>query len=153
MAVGAVALLPVGIAGAGSALLNPHLLLLGAGVALLSSVVPYSLEMAALRRISPSAFGVFMSLEPAIAALVGWLVLRESPGAARHHRARAGHHRRHRRHPHGQARPLTLRHVEYISFSHPFPLCIMAAGMPACPFYMHVERALYGGSFYGGRGI
>jgi inner membrane transporter RhtA len=78
MAVGAVALLPVGIAGAGSALLNPQLLLLGAGVALLSSVVPYSLEMAALRRISPSAFGVFMSLEPAIAALVGWLVLRES---------------------------------------------------------------------------
>ncbi len=78
MAVGAVALLPVGIAGAGSALLNPRLLLLGAGVALLSSVVPYSLEMAALRRISPSAFGVFMSLEPAIAALVGWLVLREA---------------------------------------------------------------------------
>ncbi len=78
MAVGAVVLLPVGIAGAGSALLNPQLLLLGAGVALLSSVVPYSLEMAALRRISPSAFGVFMSLEPAIAALVGWLVLREA---------------------------------------------------------------------------
>jgi len=78
MTVGAVALLPVGIAGAGSALLDPRLLLLGAGVALLSSVVPYSLEMAALRRISPSAFGVFMSLEPAIAALVGWLVLREA---------------------------------------------------------------------------
>src|SRR6185312_11992097 len=78
MAVGAVALLPVGIAGAGSALLNPQLLLLGAGVALLSSVVPYSLEMAALRRISTSAFGVLMSLEPAIAALVGWLVLREA---------------------------------------------------------------------------
>jgi inner membrane transporter RhtA len=53
-------------------------LLLGAVVALLSSVVPYSLEMAALRRISPSAFGVLMSLEPAIAALVGWLVLREA---------------------------------------------------------------------------
>lgn len=78
MAVGAVALLPVGIAGAGSALLDPRLLLLGAVVALLSSVVPYSLEMAALRRISPSAFGVLMSLEPAIAALVGWLVLREA---------------------------------------------------------------------------
>ncbi|HEX5441481.1 MAG TPA: EamA family transporter [Ktedonobacterales bacterium] len=78
MTVGAVALLPVGIAGAGSALLDPRLLLLGAIVALLSSVVPYSLEMAALRRISPSAFGVLMSLEPAIAALVGWLVLREA---------------------------------------------------------------------------
>lgn len=78
MAVGAVALLPVGVASAGSALLNPRLLLLGAGVGLLSSVIPYSLEMAALRRISTSAFGVLMSLEPAIAALVGWLVLRET---------------------------------------------------------------------------
>ena len=78
MTVGAVALLPIGIASAGHALLDPRLLLLGAVVALLSSVVPYSLEMAALRRISPSAFGVLMSLEPAIAALVGWLVLREA---------------------------------------------------------------------------
>jgi inner membrane transporter RhtA len=78
MAIGAFALLPVGIASAGSALLNPRLLLLGAGVGLLSSVIPYSLEMAALRRISTSAFGVLMSLEPAIAALVGWLVLREA---------------------------------------------------------------------------
>lgn len=80
MTVGAVALLPAGIVGAGSALLDPHLLLLGAGVALLSSVIPYSLEIAALRRMSPSAFGVFMSLEPAIAALVGWLVLHETLG-------------------------------------------------------------------------
>jgi len=78
MMVGALVLLPVGVAGAGEALLNPSLLLLGAGVALLSSVVPYSLEMSALRRMSTSAFGVFMSLEPAIAAAVGWLVLRET---------------------------------------------------------------------------
>lgn len=78
MTVGAIALLPIGIAGAGSALLNPRLLLLGAGVALLSSVVPYSLELAVLRRMSPSAFGVFMSLEPAIAALIGWFVLHET---------------------------------------------------------------------------
>ena len=78
MTVGAILLLPVGVASAGSALLNPRLLLLGAGVGLLSSVIPYSLEMAALRRISTSAFGVLMSLEPAIAALVGWLVLREA---------------------------------------------------------------------------
>jgi inner membrane transporter RhtA len=78
MAVGALALLPFGIADAGSALLNPRLLLLGLGVSLLSSVVPYSLEMAALRRISPSAFGVLMSLEPAIAALIGWVVLHET---------------------------------------------------------------------------
>jgi inner membrane transporter RhtA len=78
MTVGALVILPVGVIGAGSALLNPALLLLGAGVALLSSVVPYSLELAALRRMSTSAFGVFMSLEPAIATLVGWLVLREA---------------------------------------------------------------------------
>lgn len=77
MSIGALALAPVGILGAGTALLNPSLLLLGAGVALLSSVVPYSLELAALRRMSTSSFGVLMSLEPAIAALVGWLVLRE----------------------------------------------------------------------------
>lgn len=78
MTVGAILLLPVGIAGAGHALLDPHLLLLGACVALLSSVVPYSLEIAALRRMSAGAFGIFMSLEPAIAALVGWLVLHEA---------------------------------------------------------------------------
>jgi inner membrane transporter RhtA len=78
MAVGALVFLPVGVVGAGSALLNPTLLLLGAGVALLSSVIPYSLELAALRRMSTSAFGVLMSLEPAIATLVGWLVLREA---------------------------------------------------------------------------
>jgi inner membrane transporter RhtA len=78
MAIGAVVLLPIGVAQAGSALLDPSLLLLGAGVALLSSVIPYSLELVALRRMSTSAFGVFMSLEPAIATLVGWLVLREA---------------------------------------------------------------------------
>jgi inner membrane transporter RhtA len=78
MAIGAVVLLPIGVAQAGNALLNPSLLVLGAGVALLSSVIPYSLELAALRRMSTSAFGVFMSLEPALAALIGWLVLREA---------------------------------------------------------------------------
>jgi inner membrane transporter RhtA len=78
MAIGGLALLPIGIADAGSALLNPSFLLVGAGVALLSSVIPYSLEIAALRRMAPSAFGVLMSLEPAIAALIGWLVLHET---------------------------------------------------------------------------
>jgi inner membrane transporter RhtA len=78
MTIGALVLLPIGVAQGGGALLNPSLLLLGAGVALLSSVVPYSLELAALRRMSTSAFGVLMSLEPAIAMLVGWLILREA---------------------------------------------------------------------------
>jgi inner membrane transporter RhtA len=77
MTVGAVALLPVGIVGAGSALLDPLLLLEGAAVALLSSVVPYSLELAALRRMSTGTFGVLMSLEPGLAALAGLLLLHE----------------------------------------------------------------------------
>jgi inner membrane transporter RhtA len=77
MTVGAVALLPLGVLEAGSALLDPRLLLEGAAVALLSSVVPYSLELAALRRMSTRVFGVLMSLEPGLAALAGLLVLHE----------------------------------------------------------------------------
>jgi inner membrane transporter RhtA len=59
------------------ALLNPLLLLEGVAVALLSSVVPYSVELAALRRMRTSAFGVLMSLEPGIASLAGLLLLHE----------------------------------------------------------------------------
>jgi inner membrane transporter RhtA len=81
MSVGAIALLPLGVIGAGTALLDPGLLLAGAAVALLSSVVPYSLELAALRRMSTAAFGVLMSLEPAIATLVGLVLLHETLGA------------------------------------------------------------------------
>jgi inner membrane transporter RhtA len=77
MTVGALALLPFGILSAGHALLSPVWLLEGAAVALLSSVVPYSLELAALRRMSTSAFGVLMSLEPGIASLAGLLLLHE----------------------------------------------------------------------------
>ncbi|WDZ86216.1 EamA family transporter [Micromonospora cathayae] len=77
MAVGAVAVLPFGVAGSGTALLDPWILLLGVGVALLSSVVPYSAEMAALRRMPPRVFAVLLSLEPAIGALVGLVLLGE----------------------------------------------------------------------------
>jgi inner membrane transporter RhtA len=77
MTVGTLALLPVGILSAGPALLSPVLLLEGAVVALLSSVVPYSVELAALRRMSTGAFGVLMSLEPGIASLTGLLLLHE----------------------------------------------------------------------------
>lgn len=80
MTVGTLALLPFGALSGGRALLDPHLLVLGAGVALLSSVLPYSLEMAALRRMSTRAFGVFMSLEPALASLIGVLLLHEALG-------------------------------------------------------------------------
>ena len=75
MAVGSVLLLPVGIAGGGSALLRPELLAAGAGVAMLSSAIPYSLELAALRRLPTRVFGILLSLEPAVAALAGFVIL------------------------------------------------------------------------------
>ena len=80
LCVGTVVLLPVGIAGAGTALLHPGLLLVGFGVAMLSSAIPYSLELEALRKLPARVFGVLMSLEPAVAALVGLLVLGERLG-------------------------------------------------------------------------
>ncbi|WP_414635836.1 EamA family transporter [Actinophytocola sp.] len=80
MALAAVVVAPVGIVGSGAALLEPWVLAVGLGVALLSSVIPYSLELQALRRIPPKVFGVLMSLEPAVAALVGLLVLGEVLG-------------------------------------------------------------------------
>jgi inner membrane transporter RhtA len=77
MVVGGVALLPVGVAGGGSELLDPGLLAAGAGVALLASAIPYSLELEALRRLPAHVFGILMSLEPAIAALAGFVILGE----------------------------------------------------------------------------
>ena len=56
-------------------MLDPHVLLLGAAVGLLSSVVPYSCELVALRSLAPAVFGILMSLEPAAAALAGILSL------------------------------------------------------------------------------
>jgi inner membrane transporter RhtA len=73
MWVGALACLPFGASGAWHA--DVHLLLLGAVVALLSSVVPYTLELEALRRLPPRVFGVLMSMEPAVAALAGLVIL------------------------------------------------------------------------------
>jgi inner membrane transporter RhtA len=61
----------------GDALLDPRIIALGAAVGLLSSVIPYSFEMTALRTIRPAVFSILMSLEPAAAALVGILVLQE----------------------------------------------------------------------------
>ena len=80
LCLGAVVLAPFGIAGGGYALLDPWLLLAGFGVAMLSSAVPYSLELEALRKLPSRVFGVLMSLEPAVAALVGFLVLGEQLG-------------------------------------------------------------------------
>jgi inner membrane transporter RhtA len=75
MCVAALAALPAGVIQAGSHLLEPRSLALGAAVGMLSSAIPYSLELEALRRIAVSVFGVLMSLEPAMAALAGLIVL------------------------------------------------------------------------------
>ena len=80
MGVGACVALPLGVASAGSSLLEPVLLAAGFGVAVLSSAVPWSLELEALRRLPTQVFGVLMSLEPAIGALVGFVVLGERLG-------------------------------------------------------------------------
>ncbi|MFF8844334.1 DMT family transporter [Streptomyces sp. NPDC015127] len=82
MAVGALFILPLGVAETGGALLEPVTLALGAAVALLSSVLPYSLELLSLRRLPPTAFAVLMSLAPAVAALAGYLVLGQRLGVA-----------------------------------------------------------------------
>lgn len=78
MAVAGLVAAPFGVAEAGTALLSTPALLAGLGVALLSSVVPYSVELEALRRIPPRLFGVLMSLEPAVASLAGLVVLGEN---------------------------------------------------------------------------
>ncbi|WP_102126595.1 EamA family transporter [Deinococcus planocerae] len=77
MLVAAVVTLPFGLIQAGTGLLAPAALLAGLAVAVLSSALPYSLEMAALRALPARVFGVLMSLEPALAALSGLLFLSE----------------------------------------------------------------------------
>jgi inner membrane transporter RhtA len=80
MVVACVAALPLGIIGAGPALRDARLLLAGAGVAVLSTVIPFSLEHAALKRLPAQVFGVLMSAEPAVAALIGAVVLHQALG-------------------------------------------------------------------------
>jgi inner membrane transporter RhtA len=75
--VGAIVLAPPAIVEAGSQMLNPTILALGFAIGLLSSVIPYSFELIALRRIPPRVFSILMSLEPAAAALAAMIVLGE----------------------------------------------------------------------------
>ena len=83
MTAGALVLLPFGTIGAWHAVGRPGPMLLALGVALLASVVPYTLEFAAMRRAPRRVFGILLSLDPALATLAGWLLLgqRSSPVA------------------------------------------------------------------------
>jgi inner membrane transporter RhtA len=79
--VATVPLAPVGIAAAGDELLVPWVVAVGAAVAMLSSAIPYTLELEALRSLPVGVFGVLMSLEPAAGALAGFVVLGEELAA------------------------------------------------------------------------
>lgn len=77
MIVAAAISVPIGAATAGSALLAPLVLAVGFAVAILSSALPYSLEMEAMRRLPSHVFGILLSAAPAVAALAGFVVLGE----------------------------------------------------------------------------
>jgi inner membrane transporter RhtA len=80
MGVATICAFPFGVSDGGSNLLAPHALLVGSAVGMLSSAIPYSCEVEALRRIDQGVFAVLMSLEPAVAALAGLIVLGQGLG-------------------------------------------------------------------------
>jgi len=75
MTAGTLVLMPFGARGAWHITGQPHLMLLAFGMAMMASVVPYSLELAAMRRAPKRVFGILLSLEPAVATVAGWLLL------------------------------------------------------------------------------
>jgi inner membrane transporter RhtA len=81
MTIAAVLVAPLGVVSSGSALFAPGALWRGTAVAVLSSVLPYSLELIALRRLPAHVFGILLSMEPAVAALAGLVVLGQHLGA------------------------------------------------------------------------
>ncbi|MFM8756020.1 MAG: EamA family transporter [Limnohabitans sp.] len=81
MLAAAVLVVPIGVTHAGAALLDSRWLLAGVAVAVLSSAIPYTLEMYALRHLPKRSFSVLLSLEPAVGAVAGWIVLGERLGA------------------------------------------------------------------------
>ena len=81
--VAAVVLLPVGFSGVVDLVLTPEIYWLALAMAVLSTVIPVSFEMAALRRIPRNAFSILLSLEPVFAALIGWVLLAQTFGLLR----------------------------------------------------------------------
>ncbi len=81
MIIAALVVTPPAVAAGHAGLLRPGVLATGAAIGLLSSVIPYRFELEALRRIPPGVFGIWMSLEPAVAAVVGLVLLGESLAA------------------------------------------------------------------------
>lgn len=81
VAIAAVLVFPFGASGASAAFSDPSLLLVVAAVALMSTIIPYGLDLSALRRLPTRVFGVLMSLQPAAAALAGLIVLDQQLGA------------------------------------------------------------------------
>jgi inner membrane transporter RhtA len=79
--VAAVLLAPLGLAAGGSDLLDSRVLALGLAVAVLGSVLPFTLELAALRQLTAATFGILLSLEPAVAAFAGAVALAQIPSA------------------------------------------------------------------------
>lgn len=77
MVIAAFVALPAAVATGGFTRLTPELFAAGIGVALLSSAIPYSMEMVALRELPARTFGILMSLEPAVAGIAGWIFLHE----------------------------------------------------------------------------
>jgi inner membrane transporter RhtA len=75
MVVSAVIVTPPAVVAAGAAMFRPAVLATGAAIGVLSSVIPYRLELESLRRMPMRLFGVWMSLEPAVAALIGLALL------------------------------------------------------------------------------
>jgi inner membrane transporter RhtA len=83
LVVAAVCVLPVGASGAATALSDPHLFAIAAVTAVLASVIPYTLELAALRRLPRHVFGVLLAFEPVMALVAGWLLLGQTVGVTR----------------------------------------------------------------------
>lgn len=80
MVIAAAVCLPPGLVTGGSALFSPEILAVGLAVGILSAAIPFSLEFEAMRWLPANVFGVMMSLEPAIAALIGFVILGQAVG-------------------------------------------------------------------------